>query len=351
MGARNIAVVGAGIFGVTTAVRLSHAAHRVTLFEQKNDILGCASLCNQYRLHRGYHYPRSPETAEACVKGTEQFKAAYPECVVENIRQHYCIVGDGRSKINGEQFLAFCDTLGLRYRHVSLDILHMEKFDVCVEVDETVFDWDVLRRLCKQALAESTVRMRLGRRFTREMFDDFDLVVVATYARSNELLAGLPRAQRDYQFEVCEKLILQLPPTFARNGVVIMDGPFMCIDARGFSNQHLMGNVVHAIHKTLVGKVPQVPPEYRRVLDNGITVAPKITNFEKFIESAREFYRLDPVEHVGSMYTIRTVLPDTDDTDERPTIVSRASDRIISVFSGKIPTCIAAADEIAEMVQ
>lgn len=51
------------------------------------------------------------------------------------------------------------------------------------------------------------------------------------------------------------------------------------------------------------------------------------------------------------MYTIRTVLPDTDDTDERPTIVSRASDRIISVFSGKIPTCIAAADEIAEMVQ
>ena len=164
------------------------------------------------------------------------------------------------------------------------------------------------------------------------------------------MLVDHPQAQRDYQFEVCEKLILQLPPAFARQGVVIMDGPFMCIDVRGFSGQHLMGNVVHAIHKTLVGRVPEVPAEYGRLLDNGVTARPRITHFEKFIESAREFYKLDPVEHIGSMFTIRTVLPNKDDTDERPTIVSRADERVISVFSGKIPNCIAAAEKVAELV-
>ena len=174
MGGRNIAVVGAGIFGVTAAVRLSRGGHCVTLFDVKSDILRCASFCNQYRLHRGYHYPRSMETAESCVKGTEQFKAEYPECVVGGIRQHYCIVGDDRSKIDGGQFLQFCDALGIGYRHVSLDFLHKEKLDVCVEVDETVFDWDVLHQLCRRKLADSTVEVRLGRRFTREMFGDYD---------------------------------------------------------------------------------------------------------------------------------------------------------------------------------
>jgi len=350
MSRSNVAVVGAGIFGVTIAVKLDRQGHRVTLFEQKNQILQCASLCNQYRLHRGYHYPRSFETAESCLQGTEQFAAEYPQCVVDGIQQHYCIVADERSKISGDRFLRFCDELGIAYRHASLDCLHMGKFGVCVEVDETVFDRDVLVALCERNLRDSSIDVRLGREFTSDMFGGYDFTVIATYARSNELLEDYPEAQRDYQFEVCEKLILQLPPAFARMGIVIMDGPFMCIDVRGNTTQHLMGNVVHAIHRSVIGRVPRAPPEYEGLLDNGVTANPPITNYERFVESAREFYKLDPVEHVGSMFTFRTVLPYKDDTDERPTIVNRVSDRIISVFSGKIPNCVAAAEEVAGMV-
>jgi len=347
---RDIAVVGGGIFGVTVALRLARDGHAVTLFEEKPDILQAASFCNQYRLHRGYHYPRSWSTAEACVRGTEQFKAVYPECVVEGIAQHYCIVGDERSKIDGGQFLAFCDALGIGYRPVRLNMLHTDKFDCCVQVEETVFDWDILARTCRRRLADSPVALRLGQRFAPERVDDYDVVVVATYARTNELLTGHPEAQRDYQFEVVEKLILRLPEAYARKGVVIMDGPFMCIDVRGYSGQHLMGNVVHAIHSTNVGPLPSVPPAYWELLDNGITARPSVTHFDRFIEAAREFYELDPVEHVGSMFTVRTVLPDKDDTDERPTIVRRVGERIVSIFSGKIPNCVAAAEEVAALV-
>ena len=88
----------------------------------------------------------------------------------------------------------------------------------------------------------------------------------------------------------------------------------------------------------------------REVLDNGITSSPPITNFDRFVDSAREFYKLDSVEHVGSMFTFRTVLPHKDDTDERPTIVNRAGERIISVFSGKIPNCVATAEDVARIV-
>ena len=46
-----IAVIGGGIFGVTTALILS-ANHSVELFEKNSDILKAASGSNQYRVHR-----------------------------------------------------------------------------------------------------------------------------------------------------------------------------------------------------------------------------------------------------------------------------------------------------------
>ena len=61
---KKIAVVGGGIFGCTTAWKLAEIGYNVTLYEQNDDIITQASYVNQYRLHRGYHYPRSKETAE-----------------------------------------------------------------------------------------------------------------------------------------------------------------------------------------------------------------------------------------------------------------------------------------------
>ena len=56
-----IAVIGAGIFGITTAIKLARQ-HDVSIFERNSDILKGASDVNQCRIHRGYHYPRSPKT-------------------------------------------------------------------------------------------------------------------------------------------------------------------------------------------------------------------------------------------------------------------------------------------------
>ena len=58
-----VAVVGGGIFGCTTAWKLAKNGYEVDLFEKNDDIITQASSINQYRLHRGYHYPRSKETA------------------------------------------------------------------------------------------------------------------------------------------------------------------------------------------------------------------------------------------------------------------------------------------------
>jgi len=131
-----------------------------------------------------------------------------------------------------------------------------------------------------------------------------------------------------------------------------MDGPFMCIDPYGDTGWHVMGNVVHAIHSTNVGKFPEYDSKFDKLLNKGIVKNPSITNIDKFIESAKKFFiDIDKVKHIGSMFTFRTVLPNRDKDDARPTLVEKPTNNIFNVFSGKIGTCVNVAEQIIEEIK
>ena len=51
------------------------------------------------------------------------------------------------------------------------------------------------------------------------------------------------------------------------------------------------------------------------------------------------------------MYTIRTVLPNKDNTDERPTIVKQYNNNNFILFSGKIGNCVEASDTIINFIK
>ena len=59
----------------------------------------------------------------------------------------------------------------------------------------------------------------------------------------------------------------------------------------------------------------------------------------------------EEAEYIGSMFTIRTVLPNREHDDARPTIIKKIGDRLITVFSGKIPTCVDTAEEILKIIK
>jgi hypothetical protein len=112
-----------------------------------------------------------------------------------------------------------------------------------------------------------------------------------------------------------------------------------------------LGHVVHAIHATNVGYEPVIPSELAGYLNKGIIRNPAHTRFEKFVACGAPFIPvLEHAEHVGSMFTVRAVLPDRDDTDERPTLVESVSDRIIKIFSGKVGNCVEAGRAAAALI-
>jgi len=166
----------------------------------------------------------------------------------------------------------------------------------------------------------------------------------------NHLLS--PNEHRDYQFELCEKPVIKLPDEYKNKSVVIMDGPFMCIDPLGDTDYHVMGNVVDAIHTTNIGKFPVYDSKFDEILNKGIVKNPPITNIDKFIDSAKKFFvDIENMEHIGSMFTFRTVLPNREKDDARPTLVENINSRIINVFSGKIGTCVDAAVGVINVIR
>ena len=346
---KKVAVVGGGIFGVTAAIKLSRQGYSVDLFEKEHDILMAASGINQFRLHRGYHYPRSVETIKDCIRSENSFLNEYGQAVISDDDHYYCIAKEA-SLVQYDDYLNVCKNFGLDFIESNLPLINQDKIGISIKGRESRIDPVKLKELCKYKLKTAGVNLKLKTVATSTDLKKYDFCVIATYANLNELVPETK--QKKYQFELCEKPVVQLPQEFDKLCLVVIDGPFMCVDPMGQTGNFVLGNVVHAIHHTNIGVKPELPEEFKTLINRGIIRNPPITNFKKFIESGSEFIpALAKAKHVGSMFTFRTVLPYKEKTDERLTVVTMIDNKTATIFSGKIGNCVEAADEVLEKIK
>ena len=343
-----IAIVGGGIFGITTSIILAKN-HQVELFEKNNELLQSASGSNQYRIHRGYHYPRSPDTVNDIIESESSFKEIFSDAMLTDFEHYYCIAKEN-SLTSAKQFLDFCNKFQLEYTPSQLQFMNKDSIEMCIRVKESVYDPEKLRQVCWKKLKDQNVKIHLSNKVSDDLFEKFDRVVICAYTGINQLLKQYPTQQNEYQFELCEKPVVKLPESFKNKSVVIMDGPFMCIDPLGNTGLHLLCNVVHEIHQTNIGKYPSINKKFVDLIDKGIIKNPSQTNFPKFIESTIDFIpEITKAKHVGSMFTYRAVPPRVEETDARPTIVKEINNKIVTLFSGKVTTCVEAARKVEKI--
>ena len=340
-------VIGGGVFGLTSAIELSNNGYLVDVKEKSNTIMGGASSINQYRLHKGYHYPRSKETAQECLDGLYSFKRKYQDCVVNGDITHMYSIASEDSLINGDEYKEFLDDMKLSYKERE----PMPNCDLTIVADEELFCPKKLTESLEKKIQSSYINVELN----TEVIDleywkkEYDVVVIATYSDINQLLDD----KKWYQFELCEKPVVKLPKIFENTSIVIMDGPFMCLDPYG-DEYHVLGNVKHAIHMWNNGTEPFWDSEYTKYINKGLikNPEPKLTKIDKFIESGVKYFgdEFADLEHIGSMYTFRAVLANRDHDDARPTLVNHEGDNVYTLFSGKIDTCVNAGRELMRTI-
>ena len=340
-----VCVLGAGIFGCTAAIHAARLGHDVHLFERGPEILTAASAVNQFRLHRGHHYPRSSATAKECKATEASFRAEYGECVIDGSTIY--AIADG-SRTSPVDYLGFCVAHDLPFRAASAPF-DTTSLSIAIEGVEGRIDPVKLRELIVGRL--DGVKIHLCTPATSALRDQFNIIVIAAYAGTNDAALALDCAVEPFQYEVIEKPVLRLPRRYKSFSMVVMDGEFCSLDPYGETGLHIMGHVKHAIHSANTGLEAEVPEHLVGYLNRGIIEKPEGSRIAGFIESGSKYIPvLSKAEYIGSMFTIRAVLPERDATDERPTLVEALDGQVIRIFSGKLGTCVAAAHKVMDMI-
>lgn len=357
-----IAIIGGGVFGSMTALRLAEAGHAVTLFERQPELMMGASYNNQNRLHLGFHYPRDDETARQCIAGFKGFIDEFPSCILSGFPNAYFIANDG-SHTTPENFIAFAERLGLRYEPIDLGAFTptVENVAMGVLTDEVVYDSKLVRSAITERLEHSNVVLRTGlevdtlqhdgegyRVITAEGPKHFDAVVNCSYADINRLTASLghPVETRQYEYTAVPVIEIDLEQTA---GITVMDGRFMTLLPFGKSGRYLLYHVDHAVIAR--ENATTMNHDWLNPETSPFAGVDKAAWFEAVRESCSEFVpAVRDARHVDWLQGPRMVLANRDHNDERPSITTQVEPRYITVFAGKIDHCIWVAERVRNML-
>src|SRR5262245_31380935 len=341
----NIAVIGGGVFGAVTAIKLAEMGRTVSLFERRPALMQAASS-NGNRVHLGFHYPRDDETAHQCLRGFWKFKEEFAGAVLPELSNAYFIASEG-SLTSASDFLAFCSRIGLPYQEIKLDRFQppVTNVELGVITDEVMYDAVVLRRLLTERLQTSQVAVYLssevvdiGRggsnRFEITIKDQgtgrFDAVVNCCYADVNRLTARLGHRIETYQYEYTVVPLVEMDWP-ERTSITILDGAFMSLLPFGNAGQYLLYHVQHAVVARHDGLLLD-PAWLDRAtspfasLDKEEWLETQLACCCKFVPALREG-RIK-----GFVQGPRMVLAHREDTDARLSVVTQHETGYISVF-------------------
>lgn len=337
-----IAVAGAGIYGTNIAIRLAEHGHEVRLFDPLG-IMCAASAINQYRMHSGYHYPRSPETIAETLEARAEFMQAFSPAIVQNSRHYYAIPKEG-SQTPPELFESVMARHGIPFRQCCPAWMNFGFIDKCYEVEENVYDPDILKNVVTSRIRSLGIRLET-RAFSPAMRPDYDFVVWATYGLGPS--RGLLKAAK---YQVAEKILIELPPPLRGVSLVVVDGPFTAFDPYGISSRSLFGSAKHTNHWTTTDPDEAIPSRYAELLNAPVFKPVPFTRFEAMRrDSALAVPASADAMYLGSRFTVR-VIEDNPKQDRRTLHVVERAPGEFYIFSGKVVSAVKAARIVSERI-
>jgi len=363
LGTFDIAIVGAGFFGVRLALCLSRHDLRIVLVERASRICSRASYANQARIHNGYHYPRSFSTALGSHKYYERFCREMASCVNSDFEHVYAIARDG-SSTNAYQFQEFCHTLGLPLKATSLRMKSLFEPGMVEDsfvVREAVFDASTISEKldrdldrannvkllteteCQQ-VEVSTMPAKL--RTTRGTIEAQCVLIVA-YSEINHLLARSGLELLDIKAELTEICLVDLPQRLRGFGVTIMDGPYFSSIPMPAERCHSLWHVRYAPHVSW-NLQTQAQSSYD-ILER----YEKKSRYPFMIKDAQRYMpSLADAHYLRSLYEVKA-LPNKHEVDDgRPILFHKhnSAPLCISILGSKLDSIFELEDAVEELI-
>lgn len=355
----DVVVIGGGFYGCMLAIHFRKYFKNIALIEKEKDLLTRASYNNQARIHNGYHYPRSFITALRSHNNYSVFKKNFRKAIADRYKIIYAIAKNN-SKTSTLQFVEFCKQIGSPIYNASDKVVKFfndDLIDGVFEVEESVFDATLIRKLLKEKLNSSKIHIlydsevimvqRTINNEVKVILDDTEIVsekvVNTAYSGINTILKNSSLPLIAFKHELVEMPLLKVPEELSKLGITIMDGPFFGVMPLPDRNLHTLHHVRYSPHTSWI--------------DDGVGIKNhnrfgqyiKKTNYQFMIKDAQRYIPI--VRHSvyeGSLYEIRTVLVQNEENDGRPILYknNHGIKNFSVVMGGKIDNIYDVLDKI-----
>ncbi len=354
---KKIAIVGGGLFGVTSYIILKQKGYDCYLFEKKKDLLLGASTNNLNRVHFGYHYPRDDLTAKQSFKGFVSFKKMFKEAIVNDFKNFYLIAN--KSKVNLKKYLKFCKRNKLRFKKIKKDDFQfkLNNIEGGIQVDEPIYDWEIIKKKTKSILKkikknkiqlnEEVIKIEKKKNYkltTNKNSYHFDIIIDASYEQSNSLVKNFAKtSEKKYQLVVVFEFISK---KFNKMGLALMDGNFFSFLPKGNQKRHLLYHVKHSIIEQKVCK------EYPLKWKKQHNYLAKIKNSKKLILKDFKKYlpNLDITFSKNQFINPRVLLKNVEKSDRRVSKINEISKNYFQIFSAKVDHSVDIAYKILKKI-
>lgn len=345
----NLAIIGGGLFGISSAIKIKEKFpnSKVDIFEKNSDFLMGASGKNQFRWHRGYHYPRSEDTIRECLDSYNEFNKYFKKAKI--ISDNYYAISRNNSKTNFIDYLKVLKKNQLDFEIVNNENFKKNMVDGIVKVNESLINIDIVRKLSKKYLKNLNVNIYLNNfvNLTAEFKKQYDYIVLSTYENNNRIL----KLKSQNKYQLVEKIIVKTPKNFRKKSFVVLDGNFMCIDPYKNSNLSILGHVSHSVHKTIINNNANFGKKFSQLINNYYNERKSYSKFQFIKDDFNKYFNgMENLEFKSSFYVVRCTKKNKEKTDERLSECT-LKDNIISIFSGKWVSSFSISKKILDIIK
>jgi len=358
----DVVIIGCGIYGLYISSLNIFKDKNVLIIECDDKPFSRASYVNQARLHNGYHYPRSLDTAKDTHKFFQRFNEEFKYAINDRFKSIYAIAKNS-SLTNARGFEEFCQNAKIPYKEVDANkYFKKDMIEKAYLTEEYVFDSNKIKENLLNKTKGNNVKIKYNT-FIKSQRKDHNhyvlllnneeeilanVVINTTYVGVNVINQLFEAKLLNLKYELCEVELGKANKELKEYAFTIMDGDYFSTMPFGDEDMHTLTSVHFTPHVTSFDKTPVFDCQKKHkmcgkgLICNCNTCPYKPKSKNKEMLELFNSYMLDKYkfEYTESLFAIKPILIASEDDDSRPTIIEKHSNNptFISCLSGKVST-------------
>lgn len=334
---KKIAIIGAGWYGCHLANYLKKNRIFVKIFEKNSDIFMGSSGYNQYRFHKGFHYPRSKSTIQDIKINSKKFLKLYKN-FIKFPNNNYYSIAKKKSLIDFDTYKDILKINKIKFTKCKkLNFVNYDTIEGVIKCPEGVILNDKLKRYFKKILKENIVYNTQIKNI-QNLKKNYDLVIDCSNNTCKNNFGNKARYYLTISFIFKSRNNKNLP------SLTIMDGKLPSLYE--YSDKKNFYTLTHSKHTHI--------KKFNKFIDlikfkNAFSKKKIVYLKKKSVSSISSFYKNfeSKFSYKGHFFSYK-ILP-IDSSDKRETFYYN-KDNYISIFSPKIANIFNAEKVINKIV-